>query len=186
MSRRFQSTNTRTHRVRPRTRIRKSVEAEIRSHSNEPGSAQSVTLHDASVVRLRKVAEGNDPTDRDAAHAFLVERRRGPHRPAVHRPGLGGDERWPWEHRAPAGGPPLRGTVPRRRRPAGGDGGLPLNCFGPHTAKDEFDAAPHVIYGVRVKLAAVNPCQDNFTRGHKSTLLTHSLSELFPKHDIEC
>jgi 2-oxoglutarate ferredoxin oxidoreductase subunit beta len=42
----------------------------------EPGAAQSVTLHDGSVVRFRKVAEDYDPTDRDAAHAFLMEHQR--------------------------------------------------------------------------------------------------------------
>src|SRR6186713_3532727 len=31
----------------------------------QPGSVQTVTLHDGSVVRLRKVAEQYDPTDRD-------------------------------------------------------------------------------------------------------------------------
>jgi 2-oxoglutarate ferredoxin oxidoreductase subunit beta len=41
-----------------------------------PGSVRAVTLHDGSVVNFRKVAEDYDPTDRDAAHAYLMERQR--------------------------------------------------------------------------------------------------------------
>jgi 2-oxoglutarate ferredoxin oxidoreductase subunit beta len=33
----------------------------------------SVTMHDGSVVRFRKVKEGYDPTDRDAAYAYVRE-----------------------------------------------------------------------------------------------------------------
>ena len=35
------------------------------------GGTVSVTMHDGSVVRLRKVAEDYDPTDRDAAYAHI-------------------------------------------------------------------------------------------------------------------
>ena len=40
------------------------------SESNGSGTV-SVTMHDGSVVRLRKVAEDYDPTDRDAAYAHI-------------------------------------------------------------------------------------------------------------------
>ena len=39
------------------------------------GSTQSVTMHDGSVVRFRKVAADYDPTDRNRAYAFLQERQ---------------------------------------------------------------------------------------------------------------
>ncbi len=42
----------------------------------EPGSVQTVTLHDGSAVRLRKVAEQYDPTDRDRAYAYIRERQK--------------------------------------------------------------------------------------------------------------
>jgi 2-oxoglutarate/2-oxoacid ferredoxin oxidoreductase subunit beta len=41
-----------------------------------PGEARDVTLHDGSVVRLRKMTEGYDPTDRDRARALVEERQR--------------------------------------------------------------------------------------------------------------
>jgi 2-oxoglutarate/2-oxoacid ferredoxin oxidoreductase subunit beta len=44
----------------------------------QPGTATSVRLHDGSVVRLRKVAEDYDPTDRQAVADHLeLHRRRG-------------------------------------------------------------------------------------------------------------
>ena len=39
------------------------------------GSVRSVAMHDGSVVRLRKVAEDYDPTDRDRAYAHIRERQ---------------------------------------------------------------------------------------------------------------
>jgi 2-oxoglutarate ferredoxin oxidoreductase subunit beta len=42
----------------------------------EAGSARSVMLHDGSWVRLRKVADDYDPTDRDRAYAFIREHQR--------------------------------------------------------------------------------------------------------------
>ncbi len=42
----------------------------------EPGEVRDVRLHDGSTVRLRKVAEGYDPTDRDRALAFVRDRQR--------------------------------------------------------------------------------------------------------------
>ena len=43
---------------------------EITTDSEEHGTV-SVTMHDDTVVRLRKVAEDYDPTDRDAAYAHI-------------------------------------------------------------------------------------------------------------------
>lgn len=42
----------------------------------EPGSARNVMLHDGSWVRLRKVAEDYDATDRDRAYAFIREHQK--------------------------------------------------------------------------------------------------------------
>ena len=39
------------------------------------GSATDVMQHDGSIIRLRKLAESYDPTDRLAAMAYLQERR---------------------------------------------------------------------------------------------------------------
>ena len=39
-----------------------------------PGSVSSVTLHDGSTVRFRKIPESYDPTDRDAVYSYLRER----------------------------------------------------------------------------------------------------------------
>ena len=38
---------------------------------SEPGAVTAVTMHDGSVVRFRRVAEDYDPTDRDAAYAYV-------------------------------------------------------------------------------------------------------------------
>ena len=42
----------------------------------DPGAVRNVMMHDGSVVRLRKVADGYDPTDRDRAYAYIRERQR--------------------------------------------------------------------------------------------------------------
>ena len=42
----------------------------------EPGSARNVMLHDGSWVRLRKIAEDYDPTDRDRAYTYIRDRQR--------------------------------------------------------------------------------------------------------------
>ncbi len=42
--------------------------------SHDPGTVQTVTLHDGSVVRLHKVATDYDPTDREKAWSFLHAR----------------------------------------------------------------------------------------------------------------
>jgi 2-oxoglutarate/2-oxoacid ferredoxin oxidoreductase subunit beta len=41
----------------------------------QPGSVSTVTLHDGSVVRLRKVDEDYNPIDRDTAYAYIRERQ---------------------------------------------------------------------------------------------------------------
>jgi 2-oxoglutarate/2-oxoacid ferredoxin oxidoreductase subunit beta len=43
---------------------------------NEAGAVRNVMLHDGAWVRLRKVAEDYDPTDRDRAYAYIRERQR--------------------------------------------------------------------------------------------------------------
>jgi 2-oxoglutarate ferredoxin oxidoreductase subunit beta len=42
----------------------------------DAGSVRNVLLHDGSWVRLRKVTETYDPTDRDVAYSFIRERQR--------------------------------------------------------------------------------------------------------------
>src|SRR5688500_10017370 len=41
----------------------------------DPGSVRNVMMHDGSWVRLRKVAEDYDPSDRDRAYAYIRERQ---------------------------------------------------------------------------------------------------------------
>jgi 2-oxoglutarate ferredoxin oxidoreductase subunit beta len=41
----------------------------------EPGSVSTVQMHDGSWVRLRKVSEDYDPTDRDRSYGFIRERQ---------------------------------------------------------------------------------------------------------------
>jgi 2-oxoglutarate/2-oxoacid ferredoxin oxidoreductase subunit beta len=40
-----------------------------------PGATQDVRMHDGSTLRLRKIDEGYDPTDRDAAYAYIRRRQ---------------------------------------------------------------------------------------------------------------
>jgi 2-oxoglutarate ferredoxin oxidoreductase subunit beta len=42
----------------------------------EPGTIRNVMLHDGSWVRLRKIAEDYDPTDRDRAYTYIRDRQR--------------------------------------------------------------------------------------------------------------
>src|SRR5215510_9471910 len=44
--------------------------------SYEAGGVRNVMMHDGSWVRLRKVAEDYDPTDRDRAYAYIREKQR--------------------------------------------------------------------------------------------------------------
>ena len=44
--------------------------------TQDPGSVKSVLLHDGSWVKLHKVAEHYDPSDRDRAYAFIRERQK--------------------------------------------------------------------------------------------------------------
>lgn len=41
-----------------------------------PGSMRQVRMHDGSMVRLRKLAEHYDPTDRDRAYGYIRERQQ--------------------------------------------------------------------------------------------------------------
>ncbi|MGE0450828.1 MAG: 2-oxoacid:ferredoxin oxidoreductase subunit beta [Vicinamibacterales bacterium] len=50
--------------------------AETITTAYEPGSVRRVTLHDGSEVRLRKLAEDYDPTDRDNAYAYVREHQQ--------------------------------------------------------------------------------------------------------------
>ena len=43
----------------------------------QPGTVEEVTQHDGSVLRLRKLAEDYDPTDRLAAMAYVQEGQGG-------------------------------------------------------------------------------------------------------------
>ncbi len=42
----------------------------------DPGTVRNVLLHDGNWVRLRKVAEDYDPTDRDQTYAYVRERQK--------------------------------------------------------------------------------------------------------------
>jgi len=42
----------------------------------EPGAVRTLMLHDGSWVRLRKIAEDFDPTDRDTTYAYIRERQQ--------------------------------------------------------------------------------------------------------------
>src|SRR5690606_19463323 len=46
------------------------------SSEQDPGTVKRVRLHDGSTVRLRKVAEDYDATDRDRAYHYIRERQR--------------------------------------------------------------------------------------------------------------
>jgi 2-oxoglutarate ferredoxin oxidoreductase subunit beta len=46
------------------------------STTYDPGSMQIVTLHDGSTVRLRKVADDYDATDRDRTYAFIRDAQK--------------------------------------------------------------------------------------------------------------
>ena len=93
----------------------------------------SVMLHDGSWVRLRKVAEDYDPTDRDRAYAYIRERQKegevvtgllylSPDSSDVH------------EQNDTVATPltqlPLRAAVPGQRRAGEAAGALPVDLFG--------------------------------------------------------
>ena len=87
-----------------------------------PGEVREVAQHDGSVLRLRKLHEGYDPTDRLSAMAYLQRAqggRRDRHRPALRRPRTFRHPRRP-AHRAGAAEPAgRRGALPRRGGPGG-------------------------------------------------------------------
>jgi 2-oxoglutarate/2-oxoacid ferredoxin oxidoreductase subunit beta len=66
---------TREH-IRPLLQVDFVPPAREITTSYDPGALRSVTLHDGGVVHFRKVPEGYDPTDRDAAQAYLRDRQR--------------------------------------------------------------------------------------------------------------
>ncbi len=41
----------------------------------DPGAVREVTMHDGSTVRLRKVADDYDPTDRDVAYNYIRKKQ---------------------------------------------------------------------------------------------------------------
>ena len=47
------------------------IRSEITASIGNGSAARAVTMHDGSVVHFRKVHEGYDPTDRDAAYAYV-------------------------------------------------------------------------------------------------------------------
>jgi 2-oxoglutarate/2-oxoacid ferredoxin oxidoreductase subunit beta len=53
--------------------LRREITTDSDAHGNGNGDAKavSVTMHDGSIVRFRKVAEDYDPTDRDRAYAHV-------------------------------------------------------------------------------------------------------------------
>ena len=42
----------------------------------DPGTVRTVTLHDGSTVRLRKVADDYDTTDRDRSYTYIREAQK--------------------------------------------------------------------------------------------------------------
>ena len=83
------------------------------------GTVRNVMLHDGSWVRLRKVADDYDPTDRDRAYTYIRERaegRRDRHRPALHLARLERHARAEQHGRDPARAAPVRAAVPGQRR----------------------------------------------------------------------
>ena len=64
----YRSTRERYHELAPVDFV--PLRTEITA-SSENGGSMAVTMHDGSVVRFRKVDEGYDPTDRDAAYAHV-------------------------------------------------------------------------------------------------------------------
>ena len=99
------------------------------------GSVQSVTLHDGSIVKLRKVAEDYDPTNRDAAYAAIRDhQRKGEVMTGLlyHLAGFEGRARPERNGRGAALQPAARAALPGQRRAAEADGAVPLKA----TTKD--------------------------------------------------
>ena len=51
--------------------LRREITSDSDTHANGNDKAVSVTMHDGSIVRFRKVAEDYDPTNRDMAYAHV-------------------------------------------------------------------------------------------------------------------
>jgi 2-oxoglutarate ferredoxin oxidoreductase subunit beta len=69
----YRFTRERYHEVAPVDFV--PLQREITAPSPAAGQVTSVTMHDGSVVRFRSVEAGYDPTDRDAAYAFVRDRQ---------------------------------------------------------------------------------------------------------------
>jgi 2-oxoglutarate/2-oxoacid ferredoxin oxidoreductase subunit beta len=69
----YRFTRERYHEIAPVDLVpmRKEITA-----SNGNGAAMSVTMHDGSIVRFRKVGEDYDPTNREKAYAYVRERQQ--------------------------------------------------------------------------------------------------------------
>jgi 2-oxoglutarate ferredoxin oxidoreductase subunit beta len=68
----YRYTRTHYHEIAPVDFV--PLRREITAADAEAGLV-SVTMHDGSVVRFRKVASDYDPTDRDAAYAYVRQRQ---------------------------------------------------------------------------------------------------------------
>ena len=103
----------------------------------DAGTVRNVMMHDGSWVRLRKVAEDYDPTDRDRAYAYIRDAQskgevvtgllyidEGSQRHA--RPGR--------HDRRAAHHPAVRRALPRQRRAAEAPGAIPMTQGGLKTA----------------------------------------------------
>jgi 2-oxoglutarate ferredoxin oxidoreductase subunit beta len=81
----------------------------------EEGTTITVTLHDGSTVRLRKLAPEYDPSDRaraDRAARAPPPARRGRDRPAVRREARRRHARHQRHHRRPLSQAPVREALP--------------------------------------------------------------------------
>ena len=95
----------------------------------DAGSVRSVLLHDGSWIRLRKVAEDYDPTDRDRVlrlHPRSPEGRRDRDRPALHLAGYQRPSRAEQHRRDAADAAPVRGFVSRQRGAGEAAAAVPL------------------------------------------------------------
>ena len=86
-------------------------------------------MHDGSWVRLRKVAEDYDPSDRDRAYAYIRERQKdgeSRHRPAVSVGRLEGHARAERNDSSVAGWPAVRAALSGESRAAADAGAVSL------------------------------------------------------------
>jgi 2-oxoglutarate ferredoxin oxidoreductase subunit beta len=69
----YRFTRERYHEVAPVDFV--PLQREITAESPSGGGAMTVAMHDGSTVRFRSVEEGYDPTNREAAYAYVRERQ---------------------------------------------------------------------------------------------------------------